>query len=42
MGHLLLFCLLWLPLEALVAAATASSMGAFGEWGRGACTQAHA
>lgn len=30
LGHVLLFCLLWVPLEALVAAVTASSMGAFG------------
>ncbi|PRW59946.1 alpha beta-hydrolase [Chlorella sorokiniana] len=30
LGHVLLFCLLWVPLEALIAAATASSMGAFG------------
>ncbi len=31
LGHVLLFCLLWVPVEALVAAATASTMGAFGE-----------
>lgn len=35
LGHVLLFCLLWVPLEALVAAVTASSLGAFGEVERG-------